>query len=236
MSTAITTENQWFYRVIEAKDEALRSKDEALRSKDEALRRADRIAEEALRSKDEALHLKDEVLKRADAKIVELEARRLDELSKFQAIFENRTIVEIALKKLEAEKQCSGSNMTQRFESFAKLHIFLNNGGLKPDFEDALKELIMVTQSTVQINDVKRELKDLIHEISKPLHNLHYFSSSEDPGLYIGGKEPLCTAIGALVVVIQRLGVLKEFSFGLINASGKKLCSISQGAVNKIIL
>jgi hypothetical protein len=219
--------------VLKSKDEVLKSKDEALRKGDEALREILKSKDEALRKGDEALRKGDELLRQANEKILELKREKLQELSRFQTILESRTVVEIALSRLAAQQHCYGSTITQRFDTFSKRHIVLENGSFNPDFERALKDLTVNIGTSVEAAAVKKELKDFVHEVSKPLHNLGYIRSSIPAGLCVGGTEPFCTTIGALLVLIQRLGVLNDINLNLTDGSGKILCTIYGGSVQK---
>lgn len=57
--------------------------------------------------------------------------------------------------------------MTRAYKEFANTHLFEKWGTLMPKAKQVLTDIVNVTGLSVASEDVARDLKDLVHELSK---------------------------------------------------------------------
>lgn len=88
---------------------------------------------------------------------------RLVERRKYSAILCNRHLLEMGLRRFSP-----GERMTRAYKEFATTHLFEKWGRtLMPKAKQVLTDIVNVTGLSVASEDVARDLKDLVHELSK---------------------------------------------------------------------
>jgi len=181
------------------KDERLKEKAERLQEKDDRLKAMEKEKDDRLKAmekeKDERLKEKDERLREKDNQLREKVAELLMARAKLGAVAGNRPIVEIGLTKMYPAE----GSLTSRWHKFAEENVF--EPGRPGKLRTAVAKLLSELDCETQQSAVEKELKDFIHELSKPMHHLERTPGN---GVVIGGPEPLGCAVALVVLLLQR--------------------------------
>ena len=154
-----------------------------------------------LAEKDERLKEKDNVLKSLELKILDVETKWMRELSRHEGVIANRQTVELICRQnypkdpptIASSKFCWETLIQESVDKKGNKGVTLKPRGL-----ELLKELEPEQNEFIK-QSVASELKDLYHELSKPLH----FADPVERGLHISGRLPLRAAIPLFVLQAQ---------------------------------
>jgi hypothetical protein len=106
-------------------------------------------------------------------------------------------------------------------------HIFERNGKLR---KEKLQYLIDLEGNSSNENHVVSDLKDVYHELSKPLH----FPFISGTGLFCGGKMPLRAAVGISILTLQKLYPAFKMSVRYCDENFKDIAVLQGGKIMKV--
>lgn len=138
-----------------------------------------------------------EMLNNRDRDIDRIKLQSLEELAKYRAVLEIRSVIEIMLRNWKPQL-----NSTEASALLVKDH-FLEDPKdpqslqLKEEWLKILKDL---EGAGVDSKSVVKDLKDFYHEVSKPIH---YPEVAGTKGILIGGTFPLRAAKAMMVLALQ---------------------------------
>jgi len=177
---------------------------------------------EALAQKELELALAEQEIKNKEDLIFRLENDQLVERRKYSAILCNRHLLEMGLRRFSP-----GERMTRAYKEFATTHLFEKWGRtLMPKAKQVLTDIVNVTGLSVASEDVARDLKDLVHELSKDIH----YPLMNETGFLCGGREPTGAAAAVALCILQANGCL-DGDVIFVNSNYQKCAILTAGTI-----
>ena len=144
------------------------------------------------------------------------------------AVLNNRALIEIGIRRITSELSLSAG-----VRRIVNKHLLqTNNQGkmLSMHSKRVCKELGQYDFLTDE-QSVMKELTVLVHEISKPLHNLAH-QKILPRGYYVGGSSPLAQAVACMITYLQSEGkISKVLPVLVIGEDGEPRCRLVEGRV-----
>jgi len=175
----------------------------------------------ALAKKELKLALAEQEIKNNEDLIFRLENDQLVERRKYSAILCNRHLLEMGLRRFSP-----GERMTRAYKEFANTHLFEKWGTLMPKAKQVLTDIVNVTGLSVASEDVARDLKDLVHELSKDIH----YPLMNETGFLCGGREPTGAAAAVALCILQANGCL-DGDVIFVNSNYQKCAILTAGTI-----
>ena len=132
--------------------------------------------------------------------IADLKIANLLQISRFQAIMSNLTLIEVGTMKLFRKQRKKLASFPERVEAVVQ-SVFLSGGKLTSSTMDLLHDL----GCTSNHSSILKELSDLPHEL---LEDHHRTPSLSGRGIAVGGDEPRGCTVALVVLYLQREGCL----------------------------
>ena len=104
---------------------------------------------------------KRDIAQEKQKQVDELKLQLLKTESMYEAIVSNRALIEVGIRKMT-----SSGTMTQRWKKFFDTHIVNSQG----KFQDKARKLFEQLNSHSDEKSIVKELKEFIHQLSKPHH------------------------------------------------------------------
>ena len=148
--------------------------------------------------------------------VADLKIANLLQISRFQAIMSNLTLIEVGTMKLFRKQRKKSASFSKRVEAVVQ-SVFLSGGKLTSSTMDVLHDL----GCTSKPSSILKELSDLPHEL---LEDHHRTPSLSGRGIAVGGDEPLGCTVALVVLYLQREGCLPyEVRFVDRNGNDKRI-------------
>jgi hypothetical protein len=181
--------------------------------------------EKELASKDRELAAKDGELAAKNALLTATEMQLLQVQARTQAMSASRIVLETALRSY-------GKSLTKQLSTTALLNEFRSkilldaSGSLRPSYQQ-LTATLAGFGIDAKMDDVKAHLAILYKTLSfsyvRPLPSI-------DPGIFIGGEEPMATALALTMLALQTAGHT-DLVLHVLGGDGKPKCKLVGGSV-----
>jgi hypothetical protein len=198
----------------------------ALRTEMEVLRQLVETKDETIASERETIAAKDVTINLMQSKIIELEVDLLKGEAKSRAASGSRIVLEAGICRYRDATAGCGSSFTSQFEHFYKARLLepsMNLSAESKRFLVALAPFGLIVQEV----DVIRELKALVHNLSKAHH---YLIPGSTPGVHIGGELATTTALAICMLCLQTHR-FSDLDLVVTGPNGVEKCLLSAGAV-----
>eukprot|EP00930_Biecheleria_cincta_P104242 TRINITY_DN9643_c0_g1_i5.p1 TRINITY_DN9643_c0_g1~~TRINITY_DN9643_c0_g1_i5.p1 ORF type:complete len:275 (-),score=50.34 TRINITY_DN9643_c0_g1_i5:86-910(-) len=154
-----------------------------------------------------------------EKELTRVQHEKLQAQAAHSAVLCNRHLLEVGLQKNSPKK-----SLSRAYLDFCRTELLDADGSLKGTAKQLLQDLAVDTKPA----DVAKELKDLIHELSKEIH----YPQLKETGFVCGGRPPLGPAVAVAVCHLQSAGSL-PFNVTFVDGDFRKLSVLSQGRVIK---
>ena len=197
-------------RIVESKEAQLESKEAEVKriveSKEAEVKRIVESKEAEVKRVVEAngnsLSVYEKMIITLENQIANLKIANLLEISRFQAVMSNRTLIEGGTMKLFRKQRKKSASFSKRVEAVVQ-SVFLSGGKLTSSTMDVLHDL----GCTSKPSSILKELSDLPQEL---LEDHHRTPSLSGRGIAVGGDEPLGCIVALVVLYLQREGCLPD--------------------------
>ena len=151
----------------------------------------------------------------------------LQELSRVKVIANNRALIEIAMNRYR-----SGMSLTRGLEMFVKEHLLIADTKTLSDYGRKVCKKLRDFGFAGKEDFVGKELENLMHEISKPLHRPHV-SGKIYTGYVVGGDPPLAEALAIVISKLQECKLVEDLDVLLVDGKGECKCVLTNGEIMK---
>ena len=174
-----------------------------------------------LAAKDGELAAKQALLTATEMQLLQVQART-------QAMSASRIVLETALHSYgkSLAKQLSTTALLNDFRTKVLLDA---SGSLRPSYQQ-LTATLAGFGIDAKMDDVKAHLAILYKTLSFSFHYNVRPLPSIDPGIYIGGEEPMATALALTMLALQTAGHT-DFELHVLGGDGKPKCKLVGGNV-----
>jgi len=194
----------------------------ALARKDAALDLAKKDAELAL-AKQAAAH-RSQLLRAKNAELGKQQQEALRQIAG-QAVVVNRCLFELCLNCYGK----GGATTSDQHKHFVQHKLVTKSGRqLSARALHTLQLLQRLKPTTAQAKQVVRELEAFMHILSRGMHVVNVDRAVQVPGVYVGGPEPLCSAMAVFVVEMQKDKLL-DLPVVLLNEAYEPECLLVGG-------
>ncbi|EKX34139.1 hypothetical protein GUITHDRAFT_119694 [Guillardia theta CCMP2712] len=231
----------WQSSIIAHKDEVIALKDKLIAEKETQLKDLKTREDKLIAEKDKLIAEKDKFIQEKDIRIAEKETQlkdlksqllqqemqSLQELSRVKVIANNRALIENAMQQYKSDL-----SLSKGLEMFVNEHL-LTVGRDKTTLSMYGREVCNKLRNfgfAAKEDFVQKELKNLMHEISKPLHRPHV-SGKIYTGYVVGGEPPLAEALAIVISKLQECKFVKNLDVLLVDGEGKCKCVLSNGDI-----
>ena len=187
-------------------------------------------------SKEETIVAKEETIVELRKANVKLEYEFLTSEARTKAILGNRIVFELSLMSDSTDIGQPTASFTNLFERIRNSKIVIKQGAgynLREPCKSWLKELETYGIVTKERNVVS-ELNDLYHGLSSKVHHSDKLSTSASSGIYIGGEQPITSALAITMLTLQSEGFC-PLTLHVLNEQYQPKCTLSGGKISQVI-
>ena len=215
---------------------AKRSAEDAKRSAEDAKRLAEESAQIWKESGLKLVASKEETIVELRKANVKLEYEFLTSEARTKAILGNRIVFELSLMSYSTDIGQPTASFTNLFERIRNSKIVIKQGAgynLREPCKSWLTELENYGIVTKERNVVS-ELNDLYHGLSSKVHHSDKLSTSASSGIYIGGEQPITSALAITMLTLQSEGFC-PLTLHVLNEQYQPKCTLSGGKISQVI-
>jgi len=197
-----------------------------IKDKEKALEIKDKEKALEIKDKEKALLKKD--LAQLEKDLHRMTAEKLHGEARYASILCNRFLLEEGLLKLYPKL-----SLTEGYKKFSPNLLKAQKKGrptMTPSAKQILQNLTQVSRHAAQQRDVVKDLRDLVHELSKDIH----YPELKRTGFLCGGKQPLGAAVAVALCELQAKKAL-DMNITYVDGKFKEGALLSAGLVLPIV-
>ena len=179
-------------KLIEGKANEIAGKDKEIAGKEKEIA----FKEKEIEFKEKEIAFKDKEIKLATDEYIST-------LSQYEAVFQPRVMLELALNAKYSEQK--RSTMTARWDLFYKTDVIDSKGELQPIVKEIISELGCTRDERI----ICDELKSIYSRLSQIVHTRLEIESPAGRGIFCGGRGPLGRANAVAINLLMKQGWLK---------------------------
>ena len=179
-------------KLIEGKEKEIAGKEKEIAGK-----------EKEIAGKDKEIAFKDKEIAFKDKEIKLATDEYISTLSQYEAVFQPRVMLELALNAKYSEQK--RSTMTARWDLFYETEVVDSKGELLPIVKEIISELGCTRDERI----ICDELKSIYSRLSQIVHTRLEIESPAGRGIFCGGRGPLGRANAVAINLLMKQGWLK---------------------------
>ena len=168
---------------------------------------------------------RDKYFKVLNDQLQEMKLKALSEEAKMRVVVNNRALIEIAIARYD----CTMS-LTEGVKTFVKGHLLAGPKNTLNEYSRRVCGQLRHFGFAGKEQSVSKELANLMHEISKPLHAMQV-SSTIDRGYVVGGDQPHAEALAIMIAKLQERKLVEGLDVLLVDGRGKCRCVLRDGEI-----
>jgi len=168
---------------------------------------------------------RDKFIKALNDQLQEMKLKALSEEAKMRVIVNNRALIEIAIARYD----CTVS-LTEGVRTFVMGHLLAGPKNTLSEYSRRVCGQLRHFGFAGKEQSVSKELANLMHEISKPLHAMQV-SSTIDRGYVVGGDQPHAEALAIMIAKLQETKLVEGLDVLLVDGRGKCRCVLRDGEI-----